>query len=712
MNSTQQNTLSELTDLFSRDTLADAPFGYICSRVILDERGIAQDFEVIEANHGFEDLTGLEKENLAGRNASEIFPKEALNFAKWLQLYGEATKRESHQEIEQYSGKTQKWFRIQAYSPRAPFVITLLFDITEKKISQLALQTKADALGRRVKGMTLLLYLSKMTHNESTVSDLLQEAVRLIPSVWKNPDQTSVRITYNGEEFCSRHFEKKGLELRCDIRVFEETAGSIEVFSLENQTPIEIDEEYELLYFLTGLLGSAIENIESQIASRNNEATLRLYMDHAPDGITVVDRSGQYKEVNEPACKMLGYSKEELLQLSVQELIPPKMNSADLFDELIQKGSQEGNLVLLRKDGSHLPAMVSSVKLPNGDYMAFFRDISDRQRTEMEKALYYNAIQSVSQPMVITDTQGEILELNRAFSEMYGYSKEEVIGKDPKVLNPGKKVYNNLGYTEREYNELFKSLWHCIRNPEIGTWEDVIVNKRKDGSLMWVRLLINAVFDENQEVKNFIGLPIDISNIREKEKVSRVQLYRTMADLAELRDNETGYHMRRVGIFSKLLAKSLEMPEKYCEDIEIFTPMHDIGKVGILDSILLAERRLTNEEFQEMKKHTLLGHNIVKGNKELELVALITLHHHERFDGKGYPHNLKGEDIPLSARITAIADVYDALRSKRPYKEEWSHERAREEIAKNAGTQFDPLLVRSFLSLDRQFKEAYEELRD
>lgn len=170
--------------------------------------------------------------------------------------------------------------------------------------------------------------------------------------------------------------------------------------------------------------------------------------------------------------------------------------------------------------------------------------------------------------------------------------------------------------------------------------------------------------------------------------------------------------MRRVGIYARLLAQALGMPDKFCEEMELFAPMHDIGKVGISDTILLVNRPLTPEEYEEIKKHTLLGHNIVRDKEELKTAAEITLHHHERWDGKGYPYGLAGEAIPLSARITAIADVYDALRSKRPYKEEWPHEEAVKEIVKSSGQAFDPRVMQVFLQLAKQFDEVYTRLKD
>jgi PAS domain S-box-containing protein len=344
--------------------------------------------------------------------------------------------------------------------------------------------------------------------------------------------------------------------------------------------------------------------------------------------------------------------------------------------------------------------------------MAFCKDITEQENLAREKERYYIAFQSMTQPILFTDPHGTILEVNTAFTDMYGYSREEAIGRTPKLLNPGKDVYFNLGYTEDEYDKLFERLWENIRDPAKGTWEGVVINRKKNGSLAWVNLIVNAIFDADGKLTSVIGLPIDITTSREMEDKNRVQLYQTIADLAELRDNETGNHMKRVGIFARLLAKACGMNEKFCNDIELFAPMHDIGKVGILDSILRAPRKLSTEEFEIMKNHTILGHNIVKDKAGCEMAAEVTLGHHEKFDGTGYPQSLSGKDIPLSAHITAIADVYDALRSVRPYKDAWDHATTVQYMVKSAGSHFDPELIDLFITLHTKFAVVYDELKD
>ncbi len=197
--------------------------------------------------------------------------------------------------------------------------------------------------------------------------------------------------------------------------------------------------------------------------------------------------------------------------------------------------------------------------------------------------------------------------------------------------------------------------------------------------------------------------------LREKELRVRMECYNALTELAEMRDDDTGSHLRRVSRYSGQICRQAGMPPELTAGIKRFAGMHDIGKVGIPDNILLAPRKLTNAEFAIIKSHTTLGWRILKDKPTLELAADIALNHHERWDGSGYPHGLAGAKIPLCGRVVAIADVYDALRNTRPYKEPWSHEKATAYIAGQAGKQFDPDLVKVFVAINREFLKISEE---
>ena len=182
---------------------------------------------------------------------------------------------------------------------------------------------------------------------------------------------------------------------------------------------------------------------------------------------------------------------------------------------------------------------------------------------------------------------------------------------------------------------------------------------------------------------------------------ARDQVITSLARAAELRDDETGRHTQRVGVTSWLIAQKLGMSEERAESIGRTAPLHDVGKLGIPDAILIKPGRITTTEFDEVKKHPQVGADLLKDGSHplMETARTIAMTHHERFDGHGYPNELAGEDIPIEGRIVAVADAYDALTHRRPYKEAWPEERALAEIRDNSGTQFDPQVVEAFLGI-------------
>lgn len=182
---------------------------------------------------------------------------------------------------------------------------------------------------------------------------------------------------------------------------------------------------------------------------------------------------------------------------------------------------------------------------------------------------------------------------------------------------------------------------------------------------------------------------------------TRLQIVRRLGRAAEFRDNETGYHILRMSHYSLLLARALGWDEERCDLLLHASPMHDVGKIGIPDSILLKPGKLDPEEWEIMKRHTSIGEHILDGDDSplLRLAREIAISHHEKWDGSGYPHALQGDEIPISGRIVALTDVFDALTSERPYKKAWSIEAALEYVQTNSGSHFDPILVNHFVRL-------------
>ncbi|OOZ75870.1 two-component system response regulator [Solemya velum gill symbiont] len=226
-------------------------------------------------------------------------------------------------------------------------------------------------------------------------------------------------------------------------------------------------------------------------------------------------------------------------------------------------------------------------------------------------------------------------------------------------------------------------------------------------------LRLKEYSDFLSEHKSLLELQVEA---RTKELYeTRLEVVRSLGRAAEFRDNETGLHIVRMSKISQLMAQAIGLGEKQAELILNAAPMHDIGKVGIPDSVLLKPGKLTSEEWDIMKTHTTIGHQILSGENSsdlMDMAKIIALCHHEKWDGSGYPNWLKGEAIPIEARIVALADVFDALTNDRPYKKAWSIEEALTEIDKQRNQHFESRLVNVFIDIIPQVEQISQQYSD
>lgn len=227
-------------------------------------------------------------------------------------------------------------------------------------------------------------------------------------------------------------------------------------------------------------------------------------------------------------------------------------------------------------------------------------------------------------------------------------------------------------------------------------------------NLVEVRLLHNEIKEQNRRLEAKV-----LERTRDLQE-TRLEIIRRLARASEFRDNETGLHTIRMSQYSELLARTMGLGELECEIVLNASPMHDLGKLGIPDRVLLKPGLLDPDEWKIMKNHARIGAELLAGGNSmlLEKARMIAWTHHERWDGQGYPQGLRGEEIPLEGRLVAVADVFDALTTDRPYKKAWSVADAVSEIRSQFGKQFDPALEAYFLEVLPQILEIKSRFSD
>ena len=352
------------------------------------------------------------------------------------------------------------------------------------------------------------------------------------------------------------------------------------------------------------------------------------------------------------------------------------------------------------------------------------------ERKEAKEALmvgdkkYRNILENIDEGYAEVDLKGNFTFFNGSVSNILGYSRQELMGMNNREYttpDSAKKLY-------KKFNKVYKT------GKTSGVAEYEVINK--NGVLKYTEVVVSLMRDKNGMPTGFSGLTRDVTERLKAEKERRelenkLHYARTatilgLAKLADYRDKGTGAHLEKIREYAKIIAREMAglpaykdyITEKYIEDIYQSSILHDIGKVGIQDSVLLKPGKLNSEEFDIIKRHTILGGDALteiesqtEGRSFLTLGKEIAYHHHEKWDGTGYPDGLKGEDIPLSARMVAIADVYDALTTKRPYKEAFTHEKSREIIISLKGSHFDPDVVDAFLASEKKFSRICTEKR-
>jgi PAS domain S-box-containing protein len=498
----------------------------------------------------------------------------------------------------------------------------------------------------------------------------------------------------------------------------------------------------------------ATRNLEDKIAARTRElvetaAVRQALIDRIANAVFYKDADTRYLGCNRAYEAMFGLKREDIVGKRVLELdfLPEadrRAYQAENERVLAEGATLSKEVVMPLADGRvhHALYSLSSYQMPDGSPGGLVGVIVDVEPLHQVQA----SLRSVTQEQYAifeSATAGIALVRNRVIEqcngkleELFGYAPGELLGEPTRLLHTDEAAWEAGGA-------------HVAADlGQGGTHRREQQMRRKDGSRFWCRLSGRAI-DPKDVGRGAVWMLEDITDERaarqflkdqnaflESEVQKRMRqlaliqdvTIMAMASLAETRDNETGNHIRRTQHYVKALALELrrrgrhagELSDAAIELLYKSAPLHDIGKVGIPDRILLKPGKLTPEEFEVMKTHTTLGRDAIlaaeklldEPNSFLQYAREIAHYHQEKWDGSGYPAGLKGEQIPLSARLMAVADVYDALISRRVYKPPFPHEQSVAIIREGRGSHFDPEMVDAFLAIAAEFRAIAERYAD
>jgi PAS domain S-box-containing protein len=510
------------------------------------------------------------------------------------------------------------------------------------------------------------------------------------------------------------------------IVIFPLKTNSVSLGAIGISMPTEaLERNYEYLNFLAN--AAAIE-FNRQISSRKlrtSEEKYRNLVERSCDMIILCDRAGNINYSNRIFHKTTGISTLQKKELSVYSMFSPEGSLQLKFAVDAALSSSSGAdlielpLSTVGKGEIWTEIMINSLEKNQDGFQIVARDITRRKNLEKLvgnlSAFQEKILQNDFIGIITTDLDGTIMSWNKGARFILGYASHDVlqrnvsefiIGEDPRVQRrtgaggpfPMQQVSCEVPFRTRDGKSVDVMYVESAMRDETGT-----------------PIAIIAFFFDNSEKMALVEKGKDLAcRLQQAQLITILSL----AKLTEYRDIETGMHLERIMRYTEILAKELThfddyrdyITDDYVRDLVNSCPLHDIGKVGIPDSILHKPGKLTADEFEIIKRHSTIGGDTiaeaekrVEGRSYLNLGKEIAYYHHERWDGRGYPMGLQGTQIPLSARIVAVADVYDALISKRPYKAPFPHARAVDIITSSAGTHFDSAVVKCFLDREKEF---------
>lgn len=446
--------------------------------------------------------------------------------------------------------------------------------------------------------------------------------------------------------------------------------------------------------------------------------------------VSKTDKHGMITYVNDKFCEISGYTYHELVGKPHNIVRHPDMEK-EVFEDLWKtiKGGKvwEGIVKNRKKDGTAywVHSVINPIRDLNGtviEYIAIRHDVTEseeyKERIAEELNISSKNIEEIkllanqyeeamthTLALLRTDTNNIITFANETFYLISGYQTTDIIGLECSKLRTNKH-HDNKDCEQIQSQLAQKRIVKCL-----------FENIGKNGKYFYTNTTMYPIIDQQGNVIEHLHLMSDVTQeiqLHKEIETTQSEIIYKMGEIGESRNKETGNHVRRVAEYSRLLAQKAGLSDEDSEMVAMASPMHDIGKVAIPDSILLKPGKLDEQEWVVMRTHSSIGYSVLSGSDRpiLNSAAIIAHQHHEKYNGTGYPNGLKGENIHIYGRIVAIADVFDALGSDRPYKKAWPLEKILDLFRNERGEHFDPFLIDLFIEHLDEFLEIRSKYID
>lgn len=765
-----------MKDSFYKHILEQTPFGYAYHKIILDENDKPCDYEFIEINTAFEDLTGLKRSEVLGKKITEVLPDIKKSEFDWIEFYGKIALNGGSEEFEQFSDSLNRWYKVKVYSTEKDSFITAFTDITNERNQINDLYKMSIISVELLEGLKEENNYQKITDNLLEISkakfiffnlydedgkqyttkvisgdrSILTKAIKILgikldKKKWPHDAVRAEKIkdkmvTHfpNLKDLTGNVIPKPVVDLLTksfgigEIVVVKIMKNNIMLgdFTIIMPKGMDFDKDCIVEIYATQVGLALINTREENLLSKSKEL-FKTTLLSISDGVISVDAKGKVLVLNKVAQQLTGWTIEEAMGKSIEKIFniidATTRNKVDnpvqkvlMFGQIIEQTSQN---ILISKDGIEMPIENSAAPIKDEQenitgVVLVFRDFTEKKK-RLDEIIYLNfhdnltglynqsffaaelARLDTERNLPLTIIMGDVNGL-KLINDTFGHALgDELLIKVGKILKKACRdddIVARIGGDEYiillpktdeiEAEKLIDRIFELMKNEKV---------RDLDVSISFGWATKTDISQNNDLIAKKAEDYMYRNKLFEKSSFRRRVINNIMESINTKSPNEEA-HSKRVSDLCVAIGEELKLGVNEIKTLKTFGLLHDIGKVAISDDILNKPGALTESEYFEIKRHPEIGFRMLSTVKDMSEIANYVLFHHERWDGKGYPKGLVGEDIPLFSRICTIADASDAMTSERSYRSAMTHEYAIKELQKYSGIQFDPVLVEIFLN--------------